>query len=411
MRNRLRTTLQTFPTPFWFLLLATFIDRLGGTLIFPFFALYVTAKFGVGMTEAGVLFAIFSVTNFTGGILGGALTDRFGRKSIALFGLVFSALSSVSMGLVQDLNALLMLAGLVGVLAEVGAPARQAMVADLLTEDQRAQGFGLLRVVANVAWILGPTIGGLLAARSYLLLFVLDAVSSLITAAIFQRYIPETHPQSEGPRGRESTVRTILDYRKVLADRVYMSFLLVSMLMLLAYIQLYSTLSVFLRDVHGVPPRGYGLLMSLNATLVVITQFWVTRQTQRYPALLTMAGGAAFYLLGFTLYGFVATFPLFILAMLVITVGEMIVLPVGHALVARFAPEAMRGRYMAIFGLAWTIPAAVGPWAAGIIMDQYSPYWVWYAAGLVSGAAVLGFIGLHILHRDQLGAPETSALE
>ena len=93
-----------YPGTFWTLLGATFIDRLGGALLFPFFALYVTQKFGVGMTQVGIMFAIFAITNVMGSMLGGALTDKLGRRWMIIFGLVMSALSSLSMGLIDNLG-------------------------------------------------------------------------------------------------------------------------------------------------------------------------------------------------------------------------------------------------------------------------------------------------------------------
>jgi MFS family permease len=410
MQDRIRSTYRELPRSFWVLTLASFIDRLGGTMIFPFFALYVTQKFEVGMTEAGGLFAIFSVTGFVGSIFGGALTDRFGRRTVVLFGLVISALSSVLMGLVDTLLALYTLAIFVGFLSEIGGPARQAMVADLLPEEKHAEGFGILRVSANLAWILGPSIGGVLAAKSYLLLFILDAISSLLTAGIFYRFVPETKPQTVEEEDQETIVETLVGYRTVAADRVYMAFLLTSMLMLLAYLQLYSTLSVYLRDIHGIPARGYGFLMSLNATTVVIFQLWLIRQTKRYAPMLMMALGSALYMVGFVMYGLVATYFLFAVAMLIVTVGEMIVVPVGQAIVARIAPEAMRGRYMASYGLSWTIPSAVGPWAAGLIMDNYDPNWVWYASGIASALSVVGFSFLYFKVKESF-SPEVEVID
>ena len=106
------------------------------------------------------------------------------------------------------------------------------------------------------------------------------------------------------------------------------------------------------------------------------------------------------------MYGFVSTYTLFVTAILLITIGEMIVMPVGQALVARFAPEDMRGRYMAFFALSWTIPAAVGPWAAGLIMDNHDPNWVWYAAGIISAVAIAGFCALHLITRPRLAERE-----
>ena len=190
-------------------------------------------------------------------------------------------------------------------------------------------------------------------------------------------------------------------YRQVMADRLYMAFLIVSMLMLIVYQQMYNTLSVYLRDVHGVSPQGYGLMLSLDAATVVVFQFWVTRKTRPYAPMLMMMVGTLFYLVGFTMYGFVSAYWLFIVAILLITIGEMVVMPVGQALVARFAPEDMRGRYMAMFGLSWTVPSAVGPWAAGLIMDNYDPNWVWYAAGIISAIAAAGFYLLHVRTRGR----------
>jgi MFS family permease len=410
MLVRIKATYQEFPLQFWVLVAANFIDRVGSTLIFPFFALYVTEHFNVGMTQAGILLAIFSVSGFIGSMLGGALTDKFGRRGMVLVGLVFSALSSLAMGFVNSLTVFYGLAVVVGLLSNIAAPARQAMVADILPEEQRSEGFGIMRVVTNLAWIIGPSVGGLLAARSYLLLFILDAIMSMVTAVIVYKLIPETKPVATEAQKQESFFTTMVGYREVLADKIYIGFLLVSMLMLVAYGQIYNTLSVYLRDVHAISTQRYGLLMSLNATAVVLLQIWVTRRIKQAPPMLMMALGSLLYMVGLTMYGFVANYSLFIMAMLIITLGEMVVMPVGQTLVANFAPEVMRGRYMAIYALAWTIPSAMGPWAAGLIMDNYNPNWVWYGAGIFSAVAIAGFYGLHVATKERFAA-QTAELQ
>lgn len=95
MFNSVRKIYNEFPLKFWTLVLASFIDVIGSTLIFPFFALYITQKFGVGMTQAGLLLGIFSISGLVGSMIGGALTDKFGRRGIMLFGLDFSGFSSI----------------------------------------------------------------------------------------------------------------------------------------------------------------------------------------------------------------------------------------------------------------------------------------------------------------------------
>jgi len=93
--RRARETFEAFPRPFWTLVLGTFIDRLGSHMLFPFFALYLTARFGVGMTQVAFLFATWSVVSVVGATAGGALADRFGRRGIVIFGLVASGASSL----------------------------------------------------------------------------------------------------------------------------------------------------------------------------------------------------------------------------------------------------------------------------------------------------------------------------
>ena len=410
MLTRIKTIYNEYPRPFWTLMIGSFIDRLGGALLFPFFALYVTFRFGVGMTEVGILFAIFSVSSFFGNALGGAMADKFGRKSMFIFGLVTSALSSLAMGIVDDLTIFYGLSVIVGLLSSAGGPATSAMIADLLPEEKRADGYGLHRVVFNLSATLGPAIGGFLASRSYLLLFILDAVSSTITAVIAYFLLPETKP--EAPEGEEdqTLMQSMGGYGEVFRDRLFVAFVAISVLMVLVYFQMNSTLSVYLRDVHGLTTQQFGWILTINAGMVVLFQFWVTRRLAKRLPVIMLAVGSMLYAVGFSMYGYISgeyVFLLAIIAMVIITIGEMIVAPFQQALVAKFAPEHMRGRYMAVHGLSWGIPAALGPLAAGLVMDNYDPRLVWYSAGVIGLMSVAGYVWLHFKARDRLA--ETSS--
>lgn len=386
---------QEYPRPFWTLVGVTFIDHLGGALLFPFFALYITSRFGVGMTEVGLLFAVFSISSFAGSFLGGALTDRMGRKGMLIFSLVSTSISSVLMGLVNSLSAFFVLALVVGIFTETGGPARQAMVADLLPEEKRAQGYGIIRVVFNLSVTIGPAIGGFMASRSYLLLFIADAVISLISAFIVWRAMPETKPEAQPGAPQESIGDTFKGYSRVLRDTLFVLFISANVLMVFVYMNMNTTLGVYLRDVHDVIESRYGLILSMNAAMVVLFQFPITRRIEKLPPMMMMALGSALYAVGFAMYGFVSTYTLFLVAMAIITIGEMLTAPVGQALIARFAPEDMRGRYMAIAGFSYGIPYAVGPLFAGLILDNADPRILWWAAGIVGMMAVSMFMWLH----------------
>jgi MFS family permease len=406
MIERAKKIYSEFPQQFWVVVGTSFIDGVGNTMVFPFFALYVTQKFNVGMTEAGILLGTFSLAGLIGGGLGGALTDKWGRKNLILFGLVFSAVSSILLGLVDTFWMMFPISAMIGFIGSIAGPAHGAMIADILPEAKRSEGFGILRVVGNLTWIVGPTIAGFLAAKSYMALFVTDAIISCIVAVIVYRFIKESKPEAPEGHQEQTVAQSIGGYGTVFRNMPFVAFLLASILMGVVYLQMYGSLSVFLRDSYGIDPQGYGMLMSTSAITVILFQFWTTRKIKTRPPFLMMALGAIFYAIGFTLFGVVAVFPLFALNIIIITIGEMIVMPTSQTIVVDFAPQDMRGRFMAVFGLSWAIPQTIGPGVAGYILDNYNQNLLWYIGGILTVIAAAGFYFLHLrLHSKPEFAP------
>lgn len=400
-------TFHEFPRLFWVVVLTRFIDALGSTILFPFFSLYVTQKFGVGMTQAGILLGMNSFFALAGSTVGGALADRFGRRKIILFGLVFSALSSLSLGLANSIQMMYPLIVVVGLLASVANPAHEAMLADVLPESKRQEGYGILRVVFNYAWIVGTALGGLIATRSFFALFVIDAVISCIVAAILFRLLPETKPkvQEEAGRKPESFWTTIKGYRVVVRDLAFMGFVFAGMLALIVYIQQYGSLAVYLRDVHGISSQGYGIILSITGLEVVLFQFWISRRIRHRPPFLMMMLGAGIFALGVFMYGVVHGFVMFVIAAVIVCIGEMFYFPTSQVVAAGFAPKEMRGRYMAVAGFITSVPNAIGPGAAGYVLDHLDPHLLWYIGSLFCMASALGYFALQV----RLGSQERFA--
>lgn len=380
---------------------SSFVDSLGSALLFPFFALYVTREFSIGLSQVGLIFAALTVATMIGTTIGGGLTDRFGRKSMVIFGLVTSALTILALGFIRELEWFVPLAVLAGLMGNIGGPARMAMAADILPEEKRAGGFGMHRVIFNLAYVIGPILGGVLAAYSYLYLFIFDTIASLLTALIFYLLLSETKPVREDSQLQETTTETFVGYGRILKDRFFMFFLIATMLMALVFSQLHGPLSVYLRDVHGLSEQYFGWILSLNAAMVVLFQFSITRRIEKYPPFLILSIGTLFLVIGFGMYGFISIYVLFMVAMAIITIGEMLVAPVGQAIAAKLAPEHMRGRYMAFYDFAWMIPGAIGMYLAGLIMDNFDPRWIWYTAGLIGIVAVVAFLGMHVIEREE----------
>jgi MFS family permease len=405
--KNIKETYKDFTSTFWTLIGAMFIDRLGGSLLFPFFSLYITERFGVGMTEVGYIFMLHTSAMFFGNMLSGALTDKFGRKKMLLAGIILSGTSSLLMGFIPNYETFLIFTVITGLLTNIGGPAVNAMMADILPEKQRAQGFSVLRVVVNLSVTFGPAIGGVLAGYSYFYLFIADFVISMITACVVFFKIPETKPKpsADQPQPEQSLWLTLGGYKIILKDLFFVCIVFLTLLTNLVYMQMSSSLSVFLRDMHGISSQMYGYILSLNAIMVVFMQFWITRKISGYRPMLLMFFGNILYAIGFSMYGFVGSYPLFLLAMAIITIGEMISSPILQTIIARLAPEQMRGRYMAVFNLSFGAANAVGPLAAGIIMDNYNPNWVWYIGGIICSVSAVGYLFMQTTAEKKLANP------
>ena len=409
--ENVKKVFNEYPRAFWTYNVIVFIDRLGGFMLYPFFALYLTQKYDIGMATVGILFAVFSASGFVGSALGGALTDRMGRRGVIITSLILSSLSALGMGFAPTLAIFVAVSVIVGTLGSIGGPAHEAVVADLLPPDKRAEGYGIIRVVFNVAVIIAPPIAGLLIAHSYLTLFIVDAIISLIAAAIVFFALPETKPQAHPDAVPETMKQTFAGYGRVFRDTPFVLFIGVTVMMTLVYMNMNTTLGVFLRDFKGIPEIGYGTLLSINATIVVAFQFWLTRRLEKFKPLLMMAAGTFLYAIGFAMYGFVSGMALFITAMVIITIGEMVVAPFQQSLVASFAPEDMRGRYMAVSGLTWGIAFMIGPYFAGLVLDSANPNVLWLVSGFIGLLATIGFTVLNRVHREPVPSAEPAATD
>ena len=395
MIKKLRSTFNEYPRQFWLLMAAVLIDMTGGFLIFPFFSLYFTEKFSVGLTQVGIIYGIWSLAGILGNAAGGALTDRAGRKSMVIYGLIFSALSSLGLALAPTFFWVYITAAIGGLFSSISRPAHQAMVADILPEEQYSDGYGIIRVVANVAFAIGPAIGGLLASVSYVLLFVIDATTSILAALFIARYLKETQSKESAENvGKQSMREVFRGYLAPLKDYKLIAVIIVGGLVGLVYFQWYFALPVFMRDVHGFAPSIYGGLMSFAGVLVILFQLPLTRSLKKVPAMASLALGSLLFAMGFGFFAFISALGFFVIAFTVITFGEMVFFPTQQSLVARLAPEDLRGRYMAVAGLAFSLPNMVGPTLAGLLLDRADPNLLWYVGAILCLIGALSYMAL-----------------
>ncbi len=176
------------------LFVGTFVNRLG-LVVLPFLTLYLTGERGASIAEATFVVSLYGAGAFAAGTIGGALSDRFGRRAVLMGSLVGGAALLVAIPTVEGywrLAGLVLAFGLVG---EMYRPAVSAAVSDLVPPEQFARAFSLIYWAINLGVAFGPALGGLLAEQvGYAALFAVDAASMVIYAVAIWAGVPETKP-------------------------------------------------------------------------------------------------------------------------------------------------------------------------------------------------------------------------
>ena len=251
----LRRVRREYPRSIWAMTGGTFINSFGGSMVFPLFTLYFTGKFGITVAEAGLLVVLFTVGGLIGGPLGGWLADRIGRKGVMIFSLVAEAAFSMGMALAPNLPLLIGAIFCFGLTVPMFWPASAASITDLVGPQKRAGAFGLIRVAANLGVAFGPLVAGLLLAQqqrpdgstppnAYLPLFVIDAATSLIFAAIIAQRLRETKPKRVPQAALNDAPRPGGGFLRIFRDSPFMMFVVLYSAVGVVYSQMNTTFGV-----------------------------------------------------------------------------------------------------------------------------------------------------------------------
>ena len=395
--DRVREATTGYPRQFWLLFWGMLINAAGGSVIWPFMTIYMRQRLDVSLTTVALLLTLNSVVGLVATTVAGPLVDRFGRKAAMAVSLATGSATLLVMSMAGTLQlwAVLMIAnGAFGPLYRVGS---NAMVADLVESERRASAYALLRLIANFGVALGPSIGGFLTGVSYALAFCVAAATQFCFALLVILLVRETVPQREKSLVERSGFG---GYGKVLRDRPFLAFCGVYALAGMSYSLMMLLLPVYVTENFGIAEHQYGFIMATNAAMVVLFQYSVTRTTERYSHLSVLAVGSLFYALGVGSVALGSSFAAFLVSMVILTIGEMIMIPTSTALTANLAPPEMRGRYMSVYGLTWGVGFAIGPVLGGLLNDHVAPVAIWYS-GLAMGLA--GAVGFLLLRRALRG--------
>jgi MFS family permease len=376
-----RSDLERLPREVWILLFGTFVNRFG-TFVMPFLVLYLT-RIGYSAAQAGLAIAAYGVGHIVASTAGGHLADRAGRRHTIVISMFGSAASMLALSQARGFAAIALLTAVTGAFSELYRPASHALIADLTTEDQRVLSYALYRFAVNLGVAAGPATAGFLAERSFTWLFVGDALTSIGYGIIAIAALPH------GLRSPARSERKGEALRVVLRDRPFLLFLAATLCITLVDFQLGSTYALYVTSL-GYAPRMYGMLVSFNGLLIILFELLITNWVQRFRPEPVIAIGYLLNNVGFAVTGLARRFPALLAAMSVWTVGEMVSSPMAGAFVAKLAPERLRGRYMGLLVLMWSIGMMIGPPIGTLLFARHREMlWI--------GAAALGALSAALL--------------
>ncbi|MBI2845585.1 MAG: MFS transporter [Chloroflexi bacterium] len=390
MIKRARNTFREYPFQFWVLFLGRFISAAGGSLVWPFMTIYLRQKFDIPLSTVGTLFAIWALVGLGSTAFAGPFVDRVGRRWALVGTMAMSAPIMLGLGLANSLEIIFLLFLVSAVFDPFSGTASNAMIADLVESERRSRAYALLRMIANLGVAIGPAIGGFLATRSYLLSFLGAAAADAVVFVIALLFIRETKPLVVAHPGE--TKGEGIGYGPVLRDYQFLALCGAYSLVTIAYAQMMLFLPVYMKESFTIPESQWGLIMATNAAMVVFFQFSITRIMDRYRRPIALAWGGFFTAMGVGSVALGNSFPLFLLSMVILTIGEMIIIPTSQAYVADLAPVTMRGRYMGVFGLTWGVGFGLGPVLGGSLSDSFGQVTIWYFGLTMGLASALAFL-------------------
>ncbi|MEV0728871.1 MFS transporter [Polymorphospora sp. NPDC050346] len=382
VRGWVRDTAGGLPRTFWYLWAGTLINRLG-SFVLIFLAVYLTSERGFSELQAGVVLGLWGAGGTVGTLAGGTLADRWGRRPTLLTAHLGAATMMLGLGLARELWAIAVGAFLLGMFAEAARPAFSAMMVDVVPERDRLRAFSLNYWALNLGFACAAILAGFAAQADYLLLFVVNAVTTTATAVIIFRKVRESAPARTAVK-LTGTPAAPGGLRTALTDRVFLVFAGLNLLLALIFMQHISMLPIAMGQ-DGLSPATYGSVIALNGVLIVVGQLFVPRLIRGRSRSHVLALAALITGIGFGLTAFAEVAWFYALTVLIWTLGEMLNSPSNSTLIAELSPSTLRGRYAGVFSLSWSLASFAAPIAGGWVQQNLGNSVLWLGCGALAG--------------------------
>lgn len=368
----------------WWLALVMFVNR-AGTMVIPFMAVYLREEKHFSIATAGWVIAFFGMGAIPGNFIGGQLTDKIGFSKIQFWSLFLNGILFIVLGQLQTFWQMSICMVAIGVVGEAFRPANAAAIAYYSLPENRTRSYSLSRLAVNLGFSIGPAMGGLL---PFQYLFWADGITCMLAAILLRIALPPAMISN-----RKNAADKKQHVVSVWKDEVYLRFTFFIFLSALCFLQMFSLLPVFFNEQLHLSKQVIGLVLALNGFIIVIVEMVLVfklegrRSPVQYISLGALFIGCSYLMLNLPLEGL----SLALLAMIMITVGEMFMFPFVNAFWISRSNEYNRGQYAALFTMSFALGQVLAP-AFGSQVVQHSGYTaMWYAVFALCVFASIGF--------------------
>ncbi|MEP7202222.1 MAG: MFS transporter [Ilumatobacteraceae bacterium] len=369
------------PKGYWTIWTTVALDLVGFGIIVPILGRY-AERFGASGLTVGFLFASFSLAQLLCAPLLGRLSDRIGRKPVIVISLIGTAIGSFITGAAGVLW--LLFAGRIVDGASGGSlSVAQAAVADIAPEAERPRLIGLLGAAFGVGFVLGPAIGGLAALGGPHVPFYVAGVLATINAVAAIIRLPETRLPGDRVRRRGFTTPTSPMLRRLA---------IVGFITVVAFAAFEATFSLFGDRRFGLTEASSAaVFLGVGLVLVGIQGGAYGRLVERFGTQRLFGFGLALLITGLAVTSVAKVWPVLILALLLLSIGQGCASPSLTSLVTQHAPPERRGEALGFQQSANGVGRVLGPPAAGAMFDRVG-IWSPYLSGSVLCAVALGLV-------------------
>lgn len=383
---------RVYTRPVVLLLSATFVLTIARAMALPYLVVYFSQAFGLGVTDIGLVVGGALIVSSVLGVYGGFLVDRFSNDRILLAAASLFALAFAVAFQVGSLVPFIIAIVVVNLSYAVVDIAVKSGIGFLVTPDKRGGVFSMKYTLTNVGYAIGPFLGVLFAKISPGMPF---AVSAIIGAGFVAFY---SSLGARLPRAGQ-TERMNQPFARVLVHLVrnyrLVCFTIGGVLSAIVFGQFTAYLSQYL-IVTSTPENTYRIinyLVTTNACVVIGLQYLIGSRIHQKNLFRMLMLGMAFFIAGLMGFAHAQAWMAWVVAMIVFTVGEIIIIPAEYLFIDYIAPEDMRGVYYGAQNLS-NLGAALGPVLCGFVLSLYAPQAMFHVLSLcVVAASVFYFLG------------------